>query len=138
MTDSRCKHRRGLLTLAQTGRFRGVTPRLLPMLVHPSRLESPLAAEVMAMAERVGRDAFLRQQTALTGRMDSRPHLPAIRAKTLVAVGEDDVMTPPYLAEEMAAAIPGARLIRFAGSGHLPSMEVLETVNATMADWLAD
>ncbi|MCA3395057.1 MAG: alpha/beta hydrolase, partial [Roseomonas sp.] len=84
MTDSRCKHRRELLTLAQTGRFRGVTPRLLPILVHPSRLNGPLAAEVMAMAERVGRDAFLRQQTALTGRMDSRPHLPAIRAKTLV------------------------------------------------------
>ncbi|MFM7778946.1 MAG: alpha/beta fold hydrolase [Alphaproteobacteria bacterium] len=138
MTDSRCKHRRGLLTLAQTGRFRGVTPRLLPMLVHPSRLDGPLAAEVMAMAERVGRDAFLRQQTALTGRIDSRPHLPAIRAKTLVAVGEDDVMTPPHLAEEMAAAIPGARLIRFAGSGHLPSMEVPEAVNAAMAEWLAD
>ncbi|MCA3322696.1 MAG: alpha/beta fold hydrolase, partial [Roseomonas sp.] len=90
-TPEQTEYRRGLLTLAQTGRFRGVTPRLLPMLVHPSRLESPLAAEVMAMAERVGRDAFLRQQTALTGRMDSRPHLPAIRAKTLVAVGEDDV-----------------------------------------------
>ncbi|MFM7415820.1 MAG: alpha/beta fold hydrolase, partial [Alphaproteobacteria bacterium] len=85
-TPEQTEHRRGLLTLAQTGRFRGVTPRLLPMLVHPSRLDGPLAAEVMAMAGRVGRDAFLRQQTALTGRMDSRPHLPAIRAKTLVAV----------------------------------------------------
>jgi pimeloyl-ACP methyl ester carboxylesterase len=108
------------------------------MLIHPSRLDGPLAAEVMAMAERVGRDAFLRQQTALTGRIDSRPHLPVIRAKTLVAVGEDDVMTPPYLAEEMASAIPGARLVRFADSGHLPSMEVPEAVNAAMAAWLAD
>jgi pimeloyl-ACP methyl ester carboxylesterase len=56
----------------------------------------------------------------------------------LVAVGEDDVMTPPYLAEEMANAIPGARLVRFAGSGHLPSMEVPEAVNAAIRDWLAD
>ena len=137
-TPEQTERRRGLLTLARTGRFRGVTPRLLPMLIHPSRLDGPLAAEVMAMAERVGRDAFLRQQTALTGRIDSRPHLPAIRAKTLVAVGEDDVMTPPYLAEEMASAIPGARLVRFADSGHLPSMEVPEAVNAAMAAWLAD
>jgi len=138
MTDSRCKHRRGLLTLAQIGRFRGVTPRLLPMLVHPSRLDGPVAAEVMAMAERVGRDAFLRQQTAIMGRVDSWPDLPAIRAKTLVAVGEDDLLTPPHLAEDMAAAIPGARLVRFAGSGHLPSMEVPEAVNAALRDWLAD
>ncbi len=32
MNDSQHKRRRGLLTLAQTGQFRGVTPRLLPML----------------------------------------------------------------------------------------------------------
>jgi pimeloyl-ACP methyl ester carboxylesterase len=72
------------------------------------------------------------------GRVDSRPDLPAIRVKTLVAVGEDDLLTPPHLAEEMAAAIPGAKLARFEGSGHLPSMEVPEAVNAAMRDWLAD
>jgi len=137
-TPEQTERRRGLLALSQSGQFRGVTPRLLPMLVHPSRLDGPLAAEVMAMAERVGRDAFLRQQTAIMGRVDSRPYLPTIRAKTLVAVGEDDLLTPPHLAEEMAAAIPGARLIRFAGSGHLPSMEVPEAVNAALRDWLAD
>ena len=137
-TPEQTERRRGLLALSQSGQFRGVTPRLLPMLVHPSRLDGPLAAEVMAMAERVGRDAFLRQQTAIMGRVDSRPDLPAIRAKTLVAVGEDDLLTPPHLAEEMAATIPGARLVRFAGSGHLPSMEVPEAVNAAMAEWLAD
>jgi pimeloyl-ACP methyl ester carboxylesterase len=130
------ERRRGLLTLSQSGQFRGVTPRLLPMLVHPSRLNGPLAAEVMAMAERVGRDAFLRQQTSIMGRPDSRPDLPAIRAKTLIAVGEDDLLTPPHLAEEIAAAIPGACLVRFAGSGHLPSMEVPQAVNAAMAEWL--
>ena len=63
---------------------------------------------------------------------------PDREAKTLVAVGEDDLLTPPHLAEEMAAAIPGAHLVRFAGSGHLPSMEVPEAVNAAMRDWLAD
>jgi pimeloyl-ACP methyl ester carboxylesterase len=47
-------------------------------------------------------------------------------------------MTPTYLAEDIAAAIPGARLVRFTGSGHLPSMEVPEAVNAAMRDWLAD
>jgi pimeloyl-ACP methyl ester carboxylesterase len=72
------------------------------------------------------------------GRVDSGPDLPAIRAKTLVAVGEDDLLTPPHLAEEMAAAIPGAHLVRFPGSGHLPSMEVPDAVIAAMRDWLAE
>jgi hypothetical protein len=32
MNNSQRKRRHGLLTLAKTGQFRGVTPRLLPML----------------------------------------------------------------------------------------------------------
>ena len=32
MNNSQRKRRRGLLTLAKTGQFRGVMPRLLPML----------------------------------------------------------------------------------------------------------
>jgi len=31
--------RRGLIELAQKGAFKGVTPRLLPLLIHPDRLE---------------------------------------------------------------------------------------------------
>ncbi|MEQ8604258.1 MAG: alpha/beta fold hydrolase [Marivibrio sp.] len=33
------RRRRALLTLSKQGRFRGVTPRLLPQLIHPERLE---------------------------------------------------------------------------------------------------
>jgi pimeloyl-ACP methyl ester carboxylesterase len=136
-TPEQTRRRRGLLSLARTGQFRGVTPRLLPQLIHPSRLETPLAAEVMAMAERIGKDAFLRQQEAIMHRVDSRPHLAHISVPTLVGVGAEDALTPPALAEEMAAMIPGARLRRFAHAGHLPTMEVPEAVTAAMAAWLA-
>lgn len=130
------QRRKDLLALAQRGHFRGVTPRLLPSLIHPSRLGTPLAEDVMAMAERLGPEAFLRQQTAIMGRADSRPDLPGITVPTLVAVGAEDVLTPPALHEEMAAAIPGARLERFAGSGHLPTMEVPEAAGAALRAWL--
>ena len=54
-------------------RFRGVTPRLLPQMLHPDRLTEPgLAEDVPAMAIRVGRDAYLRQQAAIIARPDSR------------------------------------------------------------------
>ena len=45
--------------------------------------------------------------------------------------------TPPPLAAEMAALIPGARLRHFADAGHLPTMETPEAVNAALAAWLS-
>lgn len=135
-TPEQARRRRGLLALSQSGQFRGVTPRLLPQLLHPDHLDSPLADAVREMAERVGRDAFARQQRAIMARPDSRPDLPGITVPTLVAVGEADMLTPPELAEEIAASIPGARLHRIARAGHLPPMEQPEAVTALLRDWL--
>jgi pimeloyl-ACP methyl ester carboxylesterase len=136
-TEQQTRRRRALLALSESGMFRGVTPRLLPQLIHPDRIATPLGAEVMAMAERVGRPAFHRQQRAIMHRVDSRPDLPRIAVPTLVAVGEHDILTPPELAEEMAAAIPGARLARIPGAAHLPPMETPEAVTTLLRDWLA-
>jgi pimeloyl-ACP methyl ester carboxylesterase len=136
-TEAQTQRRRGLMALTRSGQFKGVTPRLLPSLIHPDRLTTPLADEVRAMAERVGREAFLRQQQAIMTRVDSRSDLPRVAVPTLVGVGAHDILTPPELAEEMAALIPGATLERFAGSGHLPTMEVPEDVNAALRVWLA-
>lgn len=135
-TLDQARRRRGLMALTRSGQFRGVTPRLLPQLVHPEHRAGPIGQEVMAMAERVGRDAFLRQQAAILGRPDSRPDLPGIRLPTLVAVGEADVLTPPDLAEEIAAGIPGAVLHRIAASGHLPPLEAPAAVTALLRRWL--
>jgi pimeloyl-ACP methyl ester carboxylesterase len=136
-TPEQSRRRRALLALSESGMFRGVTPRLLPQLLHPDHLDGALAVEVMAMAERVGRPAFHRQQRAIMHRPDSRPDLPRIAVPTLVAVGEADALTPPDRAEEMAALIPGARLARIADAGHLPPMEQPAAVNALLRDWLA-
>ena len=130
------RRRRAMMALARTGMFRGVTPRLVPLLLHPSRIAGPLAREVMAMAESVGREAYLRQQQAIIGRPDSRAMLAGIDVPTLVGVGEADALTPPHLAEEIVAAIPGAVLARFPGCGHLPCMEDPGAVGRAMAAWL--
>jgi pimeloyl-ACP methyl ester carboxylesterase len=75
------------------------------------------------MAEEVGPEAFVRQQTAIMNRVDSRPGLGLVRCPTLVLVGEQDVLTPPERAAEIAAAIPGARQIVVADCGHLSALE---------------
>lgn len=136
-TPEQARRRRGLMALTRTGLFKGVTPRLLPQLLHPDAMERPVAAEVSAMAARVGREAFLRQQAAILGRPDSRPDLPRIAVPTLVAVGEADVLTPPDHAEEIAAGIPGAVLHQIPGCGHLPPMEAPAATTALLQLWLA-
>ncbi|MDE1902429.1 MAG: alpha/beta fold hydrolase [Alphaproteobacteria bacterium] len=138
-TPEQMSRRRGLIELAEKGEFKGVTPRLLPLLVHPDRLkEKELVGAVMTMAERIGKDAFLRQQKAIMGRIDSRPSLANIKCPTLVLCGREDVLTPRALAEEIAAFIPGARLDLIDHCGHLSAMERPEAVTAELRQWLTD
>lgn len=133
------RRRRGLIALTRAGRFRGVTPRLLPQLVHPARLgDAALTGAVMAMAERVGKEAFIRQQRAILGRPDSRPMLPALRMPCTIAVGDGDRLTPPEHAREMATLIPGAELILLSGCGHLPPMEDPGATTDLLRRWLLD
>lgn len=134
-TDEQRERRKGLMRLAEIGRFKGVTPRLLPMLVHEDRLSDTVLTDiVIGMAERIGKDAYLRQQNAILTRKDSRPMLPALSIPTLIVCGQQDALTPPDRSEEMAAAIPGARLELIDRCGHLSSLEHPERVNALFAE----
>ncbi len=71
----RAAQRRAMLELAERGRFLGISPQLLPRLIHASRLGTPVADTVLAMGKAVGKEAFLRQQQSIIDRPDSRPTL---------------------------------------------------------------
>src|SRR3546814_9614546 len=104
--------RRGLIELAEKGQFKGVTPRLLPLFIHEARLDDQaMPGTVTAMAERVGRDAFIRQQQAIQGRRDHGATLVGIRVLTLVLCGRQDALTPLADPQAMASAIADARLV---------------------------
>ncbi|HYC04657.1 MAG TPA: alpha/beta fold hydrolase [Azospirillaceae bacterium] len=136
-SEEQSKRRRMLMSLARTGKFKGVTPSLLPMLLSPVNLENQaITGTVMAMAERVGRDAFLRHQTAILARPDSRGDLGRIACPTLVIVGREDALTPPDRAEEMASGVPGARLAVIEQCGHLAPLEQPQATTALMRQWL--
>jgi pimeloyl-ACP methyl ester carboxylesterase len=87
------------------------------------------------MAEETGAEAFIRQQTAIMGRVDSRPSLAAIRCPTLVVVGADDILTPPDRAAEIAAAIPEARQVTVPDCGHLSTLEQPDAVTRALVDF---
>lgn len=135
--ERRAERRAGIASLA-LGQFRGVTDRLLPQLIHPSRLHDAVADTVKDMASRVGGTAYTRQQTAILERADSRATLAAIAVPTLVAVGDDDSLTPPAVAEAMQREIAGARLHRFADCGHLPTLERPGEASAVLREWLLE
>ena len=80
--------------------------------------------------------AYLRQADAALGH-DARERLHAIRCPTLVAVGSQDLVTPPLLAEELAGLIPGARLARLPGAGHGALWEAPAAFNRVCLDFLA-
>ncbi|MEQ8250275.1 MAG: alpha/beta fold hydrolase [Oceanibaculum nanhaiense] len=136
-SDEQMVRRRGLIELAQKGRFKGVTPRLLPLLIHPDRQQDEkLTSVIFAMAEHVGMDGFIRQQKAIMGRPDGRADLAKVAVPTLVLCGRQDALTPLELHKEIAAGIAGSRLVVVEESGHLPTLERPAEVNQAMREWL--
>lgn len=131
---------RRLDLLELSARARSLAPvqrRMYPLLVHADRLgDAALAATVDGMAERVGLQGYVRQQRAILERPDSRPGLSSIRCTTLVLCGRDDQITPVAVHEEIAQAIPGARLEVIEHCGHLATLECPEAVNSALARWL--
>jgi pimeloyl-ACP methyl ester carboxylesterase len=62
--------------------------------------------------------------------------LSAVRARTLVGVGENDVRDFREIAERLGREIEGAELVVIPGAGHLPSMEQPEATAALVSRFL--
>jgi len=129
--------RRRMMKLAETD-FERVVNALLPRLLAPAHMrDAKLVAVVKAMAKDTGVEAYRRQQEAIIGRVDSRPHLGKIACPTLVLCGKEDALTPVALHEEMANAIPGARLVVAPQCGHLSPLEQPQVVTMNLVHWLS-
>jgi 3-oxoadipate enol-lactonase len=79
--------------------------------------------------------AYLRQHSAVMAH-DTLGRLGSIRARTLVLVGAEDVLTPPAESRVLAAAIPGARLVELPRGGHGFTGEYPDEFNAAVIDFL--
>lgn len=136
-TPERSVQRRALIALAEREGARKVQEQLLGVLIHKDRLaDTALVEAVLKMGEDTGTEAFKRQQAAIMGRPDNRPILGSIRVPTLVVVGREDALTPLEMSQEIAGAIPGARLEIVGDCGHLSTMERPEAVNRALRAWL--
>jgi pimeloyl-ACP methyl ester carboxylesterase len=132
------QRRREMIALASKGRYEEIADLQFPLLVHPARRDdADLRAAVRGMARDTGAAAFIRQENAIIGRIDSRPTLGEIRCPTLVLVGEQDGITPLDRAEEIVAGISGASLVTVPDCGHMSAMERPQAVTAALAAFFA-
>jgi pimeloyl-ACP methyl ester carboxylesterase len=136
-TPDQSQRRRTLMALANSHPIEEIADRLFPVLVHRAHHEDErLQMLVRRMARETGPEVFMRQQTAIMNRPDSRPGLGAIGCPTLVVVGDGDALTPPALSEEIAAGIRNADLCIVPHCGHLSTLEQPDTVTQRLVSWL--
>ncbi|HEX4332902.1 MAG TPA: alpha/beta fold hydrolase [Usitatibacter sp.] len=135
-SEEATQNRRRLMALAAKD-FPAVIETLMPKLMTPRHLEdTDLRGTITEMALAVGKDAFLRQEAAIIGRIDSRPSLDAIRCPTLVVAARHDQLMPVEILQELALGIPGARLEMIEDSGHMATIEQPRQVAELLDGWL--
>jgi pimeloyl-ACP methyl ester carboxylesterase len=136
-TPEASERRRGQIARAKAGDYHAVLDELFSGFVHPSRRgDAVLRQLVHDMGEDIGAEAFVRQQTAVIGRADSRPTLAVIRCPTLVLTSDEDHTIPSSLSVEMADGIPGAKLTITADCGHLAQVEQPRATSDALVEWL--
>ena len=71
------------------------------------------------------------------GSFDLRREVGAIKAPTLIIVGDQDPATPPAMAEYLREQIAGSEMVVVSGAAHIISVEKPEAVTAQLAAFLA-
>ena len=128
--------RETLIELAATD-LDAVIEQLLPLLSHPDQMNLPtVRGNIQSMANGLGNEVFARQQRAIMARPDSRPTLKTITCPTLVICGQDDLITPPPLAKEIASGISQAKLEIIPACGHLATLDQPEAVCEILLGWI--
>ena len=126
---------RGALVAAAGDDFGAVTAKLArAALARESRAAWLERVEVMMLAG--GAERFAREQHAAATRPTFAGRLGMLACPVLVLTGLADAVITAEASREIAAEVPGARLVELAG-GHMPHMESAGAFIAALDDWLA-
>jgi pimeloyl-ACP methyl ester carboxylesterase len=130
--------REAAIVLFEQGRMAEVIEPNVGLAFHPDHAADPrLVGDYLGFVDRAGAGQLVRQNRAIMARPDAREHLGALRCPVLVMCGQEDQLTPPGLAREIASLVPGAQLHMVPRCGHMLTMEQPGAVNAALLAWLA-
>jgi len=93
------------------------------MISHATAADPARAAALLAIMSACPADAIIHGTEALRDREDRSSLLGRLDCPVLILVGQDDAITPPAVAQEMASRIRGARLQIIPKAGHLAVWE---------------
>ena len=127
-----------LIAFARAHSPRDVIDQMLPKLVsEATRTRHPdVVEEVRRIAAAQTPEGIIGALAAMRDRPDSTPLLGRIAVPALVVVGGADALTPPAVAQGLAAALPDARLATIEWAGHLSNLEQPEAFNAAVRSFL--
>jgi pimeloyl-ACP methyl ester carboxylesterase len=136
-TPEMVKLRTEAIGLFEQGRADEVILANVAYALHESRHhDDALIHDYLAMTRRAGAAQLIAQNRAVIARRDYRSLLPSIACPVLVACGDSDLLTPPALSREIAAAVPRAHLALLPRCGHLLTWERPAEVNELLLGWL--
>lgn len=115
-----------------------VADAMIPMLLSDETRDRQPAVTDAVRRMIVGTDpnTIAAAQRGMAQRPDMRHALSRIAVPTLLLVGEHDPLSTPETMAEMAADIPGARLVTVPHAGHLPPMENPAETNDALRTFL--
>lgn len=107
--------------------------QVVPYYAAPDHMDIPARMLSLSGKEVAMMSHFM---TVLAPRYDLRPQLPAIAGPALVMVGAYDWVCPPRASRAIAAGIPDATLVEFAGAGHFVFSEEPDRFRTAVIDFL--
>jgi pimeloyl-ACP methyl ester carboxylesterase len=87
------------------------------------------------MMSRQSPTAVIAAQSAMSRRHDQTDLLPQLNLPTLIIAGAQDVVSPPAVAQAMAAKLPHCRLVEIPNAGHMTPLEASEAVADAIRDF---
>ena len=129
------ERRQGVAARADGGDVASGPDAIAPLVAAGS--SDDIRATLAAIADSVPAATIAWAQRAMAGRPDSTAVLAAASVPVLIVVGEEDAVTPPAAAHEMAAAARDAELVELPGAGHLTPAEDPEGFAVVVLDWLS-
>jgi len=119
--------------LASSASFNGmsaITDKFLQLSFRPQFIEAnPKMIATIRKGMLASDAASIAAAMRMVAKIDLRQRLSAIQCPTMVLVGAQDQLTPPTLAEELAAGIKGAQLHVITESGHASPVEQPQAVS---------
>lgn len=137
--ETRLGRARAIRTLKEEGASAYADALVDRLLGRTTRSRSPGAVEtVKEMIRSNDPRGMVGAQLAMLSRTDTTEGLEEIAVPVLVPVGEEDELTPPAGAREMAGRIPDARAVVVPEAGHVSALENPEAFNEALRGFLEE